>query len=193
MSDSTESDHLDFHDAGSYIWRLNSHYDLSTDTHKPEIVVIDRLHQLVHEGRIFQLSGEFTLAAAGTAYFLGITDSSIVHFTAGEITSTGTPINIIFYEDATVSANGTQVFGLNKNRNSVATPTLLTYSGPTVTGVGTPMEYGMVTTAPGNAGGDASLFSSEFILDNASNYLISITNNDSQTATIDYNFLWYEV
>lgn len=193
MSDSTQTDNIDLLEAGSAKWQLVTHYDSVTDTHKPELVNIERIHQLVHEGRLFQLSGEFTLAAAGTAYFLGITDSKTVHFTNGAITSTGTPLNIIFYEDATVSANGTQVFGLNKNRNSATTPTLLTYSGPTVTGVGTPIEYGMVTTAPGNAGGDASLFASEWVLDNASNYLISITNNDAQTATIDYNFLWYEV
>jgi len=167
-------------------------HEVEADTTHHGLVITDALHHMIHKGQIFQLSGQFTLAAAATTYFMGVTDTLTVHFQAGEIVSTGSPMTITFYEGATTSANGTQVFGLNKNRNSAGTPTLLTYSGPTVTDPGTELEWGLLSPGSGNAGGQASLFETEWVLVGSTKYLISITNNDAQTATVNYNFLWYE-
>ena len=159
------------------------------------LVVIGTEHNIVHAGKMFSLSGVVTpLAAGATAYFHGLTDSKTVHFRAASIQANGAPINISFYEGATVSANGTEIFGKNRKRSSVNTPTLRTFLGPTVTTPGTVIEQGFIPVTGGSKqSGLADLFGTEWVLDlNTTSYLIAITNNDTQPCTIGYNFLWYE-
>ena len=156
------------------------------------LVVVDEVHYQVHEGEVYSMSGKASLDSGATAYFLGVTNSKIVHFKNGEVTTSDGPCDVYFYEDAAVSAVGSPVAATNRNRLSDNTPTLLTYSGPTVTDVGTQLEYGLVKPTQGKSGADASLFGIEWVLKSSSNYLIAITNNAAGTIDVGYNFFWYE-
>ena len=165
-------------------------YDPSADG----LVIIEADHHKVHAGEMYSLSGSFQLTAGSTLYFHGLTDGTTAHFRSASIQATGAPISVTFYEDATVSANGTPVTPFNRNRNSANTPTMLTFSGPTVTDPGTLLESGLIPVAGGGKqSGIASLFGTEWVLASATSYLIGVTNNDTNTVTIGYNFLWYEV
>lgn len=168
--------------------------EVRADPESSVLVFIDFEHSKVHSGLLFSLSGVISsLAAGSTTYFHGLTDSRVVHFREGNVSATGAPIDIAFYEGATVSANGTELTALNRNRKSSNTPTLQTFSGPTVTDVGTLLEAGVITVSgPGKQSGNASLFGTEWILKNATSYLIEITNNDNSAVDIYYNFFWYE-
>ena len=193
MSDSTKTDNINLHDAGSYEWPLRTHRHPNSGAHQLGVVSITREHQLVHEGRVYSLSGKIAAVGAGaTVYFLGLTSTDTVHFRAGAVSSTGSPIDVFMYEDSTYSATGAAVPGLNRNRISSNTPTFLTYAGPTITGLGTALEYGLIPTAGPKGGGISSLFGSEWILKNSSTYSIALSNNDAQPADIGYNFMWYE-
>jgi hypothetical protein len=195
MSDSTKSNNIDQLDAGSARWQLATRYNPVTDEHYPLAISRDWTHQLIHEGRVFQLSGRITgLGAGATAYLHGLTDSSVVHFRAASLVADGAPIDVVFYGASTVSANGTEIFGKNKERSTSDTHTLRVFTGPTVTDVGTALEYGFLPqVGSGKSGGNAELFQSEWILDSGTSYLIAVTNNDSVSIDINYNFLWYEV
>lgn len=197
MTDSTESENIDLLDSGNYNWKLRTSYNSTSDYHIPHVVNINIEHQYVHEGKLFQLSGQIaSIAAAATVYFHGLTDSATTHFRAAALVIDGAPADVVFYEDADITANGTPVTAYNKNRNSLTTPTLQVFSAPTIGGggVGTPLEYGLIpVTGPGNAGGAAALFESEWVLKPSTSYLISITNNDTVAIKVNYNFIWYEV
>ena len=195
MSDSTKSDNIDLLDAGSARWQLATRYNSVTDEHIPHVTSIDWEHELVHEGKMFSISGVLTALGAGaTGYFHGLTDSEIVHFRQAAIGVTGAPVDITFYEDATVSANGSAITSRNRNRNSSNTATLQSFIGPTITDLGTAIEVGQIPVAgPSKQSGEASLFGTEWVLKNSTSYLIEITNNDSQAIDVGYNFLWYEL
>lgn len=195
MADSTQDNNIELLDQGSAKWKLSTRYSSVTDEHIPLIANRNWAHQLVHEGRMFFLSGRITnLAAAATAYLHGLTDSATVHFQSAALISDGAPLDIGFYEDATIAANGTEIFAVNKNRNASDTHTLRVFTAPTVTLDGTQIESGFLPiTGGGNTGGRADLFSTEWILAPSTSYLVKITNNDAQAVDINYNFLWYEV
>ena len=199
MSDSTKTDNIDLLDAGSYRWQLKTHYNPNTDEHIISVTSIEWEHELIHEGKLFQLSGRITALGAGaTTYLHGLTDGGQVHFRAAEIITDGVPVDVVLYEDSDITANGTELFGKNKNRNFSDTHTFRIFAGPTigVAGLGTELEWGFIPVAgPGQTGGTAGLFATEWVLDDASNYVIGITNNDLQAIDISYsyNFLWYEV
>jgi hypothetical protein len=194
MADSTKTAGIDLHDSGSYCWTWKTSYNSNTDEHKPHVVSIDMEHQNIHEGLGFTLSGKITgLGAGATAYMLFITDSAIPHFRAADVKTSGAPVDFTLYEDSTVSANGAALTPRNNNRLSATTATMLCYSGPTVTGVGTLLETSFIpSTSSGRTGGEASKIGAEWIFDTATNYLVGITNNDSQAINIGYSFFWYE-
>lgn len=161
------------------------------------LIVVETDHALIHAGKMHSVSGVISsLAAGATVYFHGLTDIETVHFRAGEITVTGAPVNLSFYEGSDITANGTPVTAYNRNRGSSITPTLQVFSGPTIGGggLGTELETGIIPVAgAGKQAGFASLFETEWVLASATSYVISITNNDSVAVDVNYNFLWYEV
>lgn len=170
--------------------------DLEADTTHNSLVVIDPDHHRIHKGDMFYISGVISALGAGaTSYFHGLTDSNIVHFRAASIQADGAPINIVLYEGATVSANGTPLTVYNRKRSSTNTPTMQTFSGPTVTTPGTAIDSGAILVAgPSKQSGVADLFAAEWVLDlSTTSYLIAITNNDVGVVDVYYSFLWYEV
>lgn len=163
------------------------------------LITLDTEHSLIHAGEMYQLSGQIpSIAAGATAYLHGLTPATgQVHFRAASVVVDGAPVDIAFYEDADITANGSGLTAYNKNRQSTNTPDLQVFSGPTIGGggAGTTLETGFIPTiGPGsNHGGLSDLFASEWILDQSTSYLVSITNNNGAAIKVNYNFLWYEV
>lgn len=169
--------------------------DIEADITHKGLVMTDPDHHLIHKGQMFYLSGSIAALGAGaTTYFHGLTDTLTVHFRAASIQSDGAPININFYEGATVSANGTPLTVYNRKRSSTTAPTMLTFGGPTVTDVGTLIDSGAILlSGPSKQSGIADLFAAEWVLDlPTTSYLIGITNNTVGAVDVYYSFLWYE-
>ena len=206
MSDSTKTDNIDLLDAGSYRWQLATRYNSNSDEHLISTVNTDWEHQMIHEGKGFSLSGKVTGLGAGvTAYMLAKNQNGTpVHWRAATLIVEDGEVNIVFYEDPTTSADGSQLNTYNKNRavtKTANTATLEVYSGPTVTDVGTPLEYGYIPDASGGSGGgggrtsggEASRVGGEWILATSTDYLIGITNNSGAAIDYSYIFFWYEL
>jgi len=162
------------------------------------IVVTEGDHHLIHAGRMFYAHGKISaLAAAASFNFHGLTSTGAVHFRAASIEATGVPIAVSLYEAADVTANGTPLTAYNRRRSSTNTPTLSTFTTPTIGGggLGTEIDSGAIlVVAPSSKGGAASLFAEEWVLDKANtSYIISVTNNDSNPVDIYFKFIWYEV
>ena len=169
--------------------------EIKVDPTSGGIITTTDIHARVHGGLLFSLSGIITgITSGSTSYFHGLTDGRAVHFWAGVVSVGNTPCSINFYEGATLSDNGTPLTARNRKRSSTLTPTLQTFSAPTVTDTGTLLESALIpSTSPGQGGGDAQLFATEWVLDvHNTSYLIGLTNNSGQTISASYNFLWYE-
>ena len=150
----------------------------------PAVVSIDIEHSRIHSGKAFLLNGQYTLANATTAYvLLDNPAASYPHLRQWGITTTAAPVDVFLYEGATVTANGTTKTGLNLNRNSATTPTLATYTGPTVTVDGTLLEYVVAPGAKQSGGEGLDPVPTEWILKPSTKYVFKITNNSGSTIT----------
>lgn len=99
---------------------------------------------------------------------------------------------LVFYEDTTVSANGTTMTAVNRNRNSANAATLALFHAPTVTDVGTELSAALV---PGGEGKKDSVGSgggqADIILKKGATYLVRMTNDSgaAQPAVVSVNWV----
>lgn len=100
---------------------------------------------------------------------------------------------MLFYEDAVVSANGTALLEVNRNRNSPNVATLEAYHSPTVTDVGTLLSG---TIIPGGEGKKDSVGSgggqADVILKKGATYLLRITNDSGAVQPAVMSVNWVE-
>ena len=155
------------------------------------LVFIDTIHNRIHRGQFFSLDQFNTgLAAAGTIELLvKVTTGAHVRLTA----AAGGDARLQLFEGTTVSANGTPLTPVNRNRFSTLAAVTQFYSGPTITADGTSL---LDTLLPGGTGG---IFSGggggetfeEFILA-PGNYLVRLTNISGSTQPANVQVDFYE-
>ena len=160
--------------------------------------IIEQEHFKIHQGKGFTVAQRLVIDNSGgatpTHEFLGVVPAGVFpHFRKITITSDGGPLDVDFYEGATVSNNGSLVTSYNNNRNSDNPAGLLVYDAPTITDDGTNLEPIMIpgTKQAGSLGSEGS---NEWILKVSTNYLIRITNNTTGAGASNFtvNMYWYE-
>lgn len=157
--------------------------------------IIEQEHLKIHEGKLFTVSSILSITnAGGVKNVLGVNPVlSFPHFRNITVTADGGPFDIELFEDTVVSANGALITSYNNNRNSILTPSLTVYDGPTITSDGTLLETTLVTGTK-QAGSFGTNASNEWDLKPSSNYMIRITNNTAGGGTTRFaiNMFWYE-
>jgi hypothetical protein len=171
-----------------------SYIPLPQDTISSSVKTIAYEHSRTHDGKAFLLNGSYSLANGATAYVLADNPAAnYAHLRSFVVTCTSAPMSVELYEGCTVSANGTSKNGNNMNRNSVTTPNLQTYTGPTVTADGTLLEYTLIPGAK-QSGGSADIGAEvEWILKPSTKYALKITNSSGATVTYSLKMFWYEM
>jgi len=109
-------------------------------------------HSHVHAGIMFSVDVfDLALAGGGTLGILFVTPATPpIHILYdGEL---GGDAKLELFEDVTVSANGTLLAPINRNRNSAFTDGVTAYQDPTVTDFGLTLDTLVV---PGGSGGAA--------------------------------------
>jgi hypothetical protein len=152
------------------------------------MIPIEYYHAKIHNGEMFRINGDFTLASGAYQYMLFKTGSKTVHI-YGEVVSSDLG-SFKFYESPTITADGTPLVPLNKNRNSTNTPLSTVYASPTVTANGTLLDSFLLSTTK-NAGGKDSN-ENEWNLKPNTDYLFAIysgANNNDFITKAD----WYEL
>jgi hypothetical protein len=148
---------------------------------------------MVHQGKAFVFTSQFTLAAGATVDFMGVTGpTSDVHFRNYDVTSLTGPVDTFLYEGTTYSAAGTPASAVNLNRTSINTPTISIYGSPTVTSIGTLLSTA-TSTAGGNKTGDTTGgLPVEWILRPDTAYTLRVHNIDQQDADMTAVMFFYE-
>ena len=162
---------------------------------KPELEVS---HHRIHEGNHFSVDRiSKNIDPLFPKYFLIITppaapipsDTIVIHMIFS--VSANDVVDVTFFEDSIVSANGIPLFIKNGNRNST-TPSLTQISeGPAVVLEGTKIFEGL--SIAGQTIGELDRDEDEIVLKIGSNYLLKITPSTpgpSTNATIDFD--WYD-
>lgn len=158
------------------------------------LITIDIVHSKIHQGYGFQV-GDLTLAVdiALPKKYLIITPDTGDRAHMIFIVETEPGVKFEFFEDTTVTANGTALSIINYKRDSVITSVLQVFKDPTVTADGTQIFLWQsgTTTSAGKVGGNIQ-HNDEFILKQNTKYQIKITPLSNNT-TVFIHFDWYEI
>lgn len=155
---------------------------------------IDSVHDWIHKGLMFssvQYNGSVADDGAIT-YLIQVAAGQEAHLRLRG--SAGGDAELAFYEGPTFSDAGSAAGVFNRKRSSVITPQTTITTGPTVSNVGTLVDFDFVAGGIGRAqsvGGDASFFQ-EWILTPGENYLFRMTNIAGTAQPLHLSLDWYE-
>ena len=152
-------------------------------------IVIDVEHHEIHEGDHYFIKGQADISTNLT-YFMFVTPDTTTRIHARSHIATEGEFVVEIFEGGTVSANGTELTGINNERDSTNVATLVTYANPTVTGDGD-FLWGART----GAGKDATVSLGqgyEIVVKRNETYIFKITKIGVQTLWVDSDFWWYE-
>lgn len=154
------------------------------------IVSIPGEHYQVHAGRHFFVSNGQDVASGNTLqHLIKVPNRDMEYHFTYAIDAEG-EMEIGLYEGTTVSANGTALTIVNRNRMSEKNPTMLLYTGPTVSDAGTLLDYNIVGS--GKSFGGRTRGEQELVLKPGTDYLFNIENAGVGALWVDWNYDWYE-
>ena len=157
------------------------------------IIVVDSVHHEVHEGITFQTSyASGSVANSGNLDLIVSTTGTVLTSHASWVISSGGDAQIYFYEGIT-GTYGTQVTGINLNRQSSNTPEVQTFTNPSVSVLGLLLHQEHL---PGGFGpsalGGVARRNTEWMLATNKRYLLRATNIAGTAQPMSINFQWYE-
>ena len=161
-------------------------------------ISMDEFSNAVHEGIAFSISEDGQLAATGgadTHYFLGRTGSKEMHFAGFHMNASNGNFTVHLYEAPTLSADGTPVTPINRNRASATVSTVSAFFNPTVTSTGTFLEHDHTYDTGGvgsNLASGAGELTIDWVLAANTDYLIEIVNLNATTLDYTIKFQWAE-
>jgi len=149
------------------------------------LVQTDFVHWKTHIGDHYYIRDYTSLGGSSTVDILFITNNSDVHLLDGFKAASGA-IEVILYDNVTVSANGTLINSSNSNFNYPNFNSVKAYLNPTVT------TLGEVKSRDYTGEGQRTGEDNKRILKANSTYLFRINNIATTSNIIDYNFYWYD-
>lgn len=164
------------------------------------VTVIQEQHRMGHEGMMYHSSGKVAgMIDANVDEFLLVTPAgSFPHMQGLTFTFGRGDIDILIYEGATASADGTPQTLHNTNRNSPNTPVITWGVAPTLSDDGTLIHTAWAAPTATGTGQSATGITGinngeEWILKPSTKYLVRVTNNSGSTIDYRWELLWYEI
>lgn len=154
------------------------------------VATIDMANTSVHKGIAFEYSSTGTIAAGQSVYMMGRTGTKVTHLSSYFVRGSGSPLTIQFFENPTVTANGTLQEPIPRNRIASVPPLMHVYAGPTISNDGSLLSTHVVFGANKDASSDD--LKSEWLLAPNTNYIFKLTNGASQSVQFSAGFLWLE-
>jgi hypothetical protein len=157
------------------------------------MVIMNHLDECVIDGRVFEITGELSIAGAGTAKLLGKASDVRSCLISYFIKSDQGPVEVRLIEAPTVTDDGTLITPVNRNRNSDNTSDTIVYGAPTSSGGTNVYQNKVYETGTGShtQGGSIEM-PSIFVLKDNTDYIFEIENLNVATTTVSYSILWCE-
>lgn len=178
-------------------WQLRLH-----DPFAHALTVINETHRLSHDGMVFSYTHKFLTVVNGATARMILAPGAAQHphINQMRITVGAGDIDIVAYENPTVTSYGTTVPNGGKpnvNRSSTNLAELAIYENVTVSAQGSSLHRTWIPptgTGQGNTFGVLNVTAGEeWILKPGDEYLIEVTNNSGATIDMALDMLWYEV
>lgn len=155
---------------------------------------ISEEHLMAHLGNMFHVSGKVTLAAgASHSLLFRVPAFTYPHLSRVRLTTSQGDVDILSFEDSTITAPGALAPMFNTNRNSANTPGMQVYFQPTVSADGTQLHTLWAHPTQLETGISEVSKGEEWILKPDTDYLLRITNNNASAITHVPEILWYEI
>lgn len=154
--------------------------------------------QFIFAGQAYNMQYKFTVAQGASVEIEIITPADfLIHITNKYASTSSDEIDIELIEDpATVTDGTTAIPSFNMDRRSAKTSALQIYSDPTAITGGTVIESlylpGFGGLLPTLSNGQVGQGLSERVLRPSTKYIFRATNNGTASATIQYNWFWYQ-
>ena len=161
---------------------------LSIDDVTNAINVMQYEHHEIHEGKSYVVSGTVTLASGEYRNLLISTNSTSNAHLIGLVRASA-EASILWYENPTLSANGTAVTPVNRNRSSANAANTAFYTSPSWTNTGT-LLYTAGVGAGAKYGGEEN-HDAEWILDTSQDYLLRVLSAANGN-NVSFALSWYE-
>jgi hypothetical protein len=157
-------------------------------------------HHKIHEGNHFTVHTTTSVPASTSKYFLIIPppiqpDGSIIeiHIIFEVDVLAGVIGKLEFFENPTITGNGTPLNIINNNRRSPTLSQAQVFEDPTVTFDNPPPLFTANTPGTGGVVGDFNRDEEEFLLNENFNYVLKFTNTDLANPTdINLDLNWYD-
>ncbi len=153
--------------------------------------VIDTAHLKIHDGEFFSHSNKHSVSSGNSFDILIKIPSNVTPHLRYGYSVENAPGDLFLYEAPTTTADGSQLVVRCVNRNSSNISGVTIFSSPTVTDVGTILQYNFMSGSFFSGGSTESLII-EWILKPNTNYLIRYTNNSIGTSDLSHSVIWYE-
>jgi hypothetical protein len=151
---------------------------------------IDYSHHEIHAGSSFNVCYNADIANGATLKLLIVTPNTTkwAHMTyevEGEA-----EMDLLIYEGATTTNDGTPITVFNRDRNSATTATVTAFHTPTVTVTGTQIRCWHPGAGKTYGGGDRAIH--EIILKQGTKYYFLLTNATTSNNWLNIKVDWYE-
>lgn len=184
---------VSFVDSDSLATALNNttiKTNITSPTYEDKALILMAWEEMqIHEGKHFYKREYFPLAGSSTLNVLIYTGEQEAHFLPA-ISGNDGAINVSFWENPTVTTNGTLVPYFNSNYNYNDTNGLTFYRGGSVSALGT--FKGRNYVGSGRTYGGTIRATDEIVLKPNSTYLMQIGNQIVTSNVIDCVFTWYD-
>ncbi|KKK71598.1 hypothetical protein LCGC14_2912300 [marine sediment metagenome] len=160
----------------------------------PSLTIITIPHNRIHVGDMYSASHLFidVASTADAEILVKVGSNKFLHFIFS--VSAGAEAYVYFFENPTITDDGTTVNIYNMNRRSSNTSDITVYQNPTIGAVGTQLSTDLLPGAVKkmDVGGNIRQ-DTEWVLKENNNYLIRATNNGAGAESVAIQLEWYEV
>lgn len=161
------------------------------------VSVIQTDHKYIHYGKAFTCEIQALALAGSASKIIRFKTPAIkyVHLRPTSISTSANKIKVEFFEEPTITANGTAKTCYNRNRISSNLGTVIIGEDATVSADGNLLfRYGAGSTGSpqSRSGGSVSGDADEWVLKQDTEYILKITNYPSTATDVFIGLFWYE-
>lgn len=167
------------------------------ETEVSAILTIDVEHAKIHQGDMFQAFLKRSYTSGVTAKISIVTSNKEVHFRLANVATSAEDFTVSLYENgSTNSSTSSGTLNIyNFNRGSARTASITIKQSATITSDGTLIDQfynGGTGVAGGKSGGADSRNLAEILMNENTNYSLSILSGTATTTAL-IKMVWYEV
>lgn len=154
------------------------------------LVTVEIEHSQLHQGTMFTVTNVTAVGGSGNESWQILTPSGTLMLHMEFNIESEAEAEFELYEGSSVSANGTAITPINRNRLSIVSPETKLWATPTIKTLGTLIDVHHWGSGKGVGGGETSM--NEWLLKPSTIYIVRLTNLTVSSNIISFEADWYK-